>query len=51
LVNFADLAQLRANFGSTCNPITPCPGDITGDGLVNFADLAALRAAFGTTCP
>jgi hypothetical protein len=51
VVNFADLAQLRANFGNTCNPITPCPGDITGDGSVNFGDLAALRAAFGTTCP
>jgi hypothetical protein len=51
LVNFADLAHLRANFGNTCNPITPCPGDITGDGSVDFADLAALRAAFGVPCP
>ena len=25
-VNFADLAVLRANFGATCAPGTPCPG-------------------------
>jgi hypothetical protein len=50
-VNFSDLAELRANFGASCNPGQSCPGDITLDGLVNFADLAALRTDFGNTCP
>lgn len=49
-VNFADLALLRANFGTNCSslpPGTPCLGDFNGDGYVNFGDLAVLRRDFG----
>jgi hypothetical protein len=50
MVNFADLALLRANFGTNCNLLPPgqeCVGDANEDGLVNFADLARLRSEFG----
>ena len=49
-VNFADLALVLANFGTSA-PITQClPGDVTGDGQVSFADLAQVLAQFGNTC-
>jgi parallel beta-helix repeat protein len=51
VVNFADLAILRANFGTTCVGGPGCPGDVNLDGSVNFADLATLRAEFGKSCP
>jgi hypothetical protein len=51
VINFADLALLRANFGKTCTGAPGCPGDVNLDGVVNFADLAALRADFGKNCP
>jgi serine protease AprX len=50
VVNFADLALLRANFGTDCSLLPPeqvCVGDANGDGLVNFGDLAQLRSDFG----
>ncbi len=52
IINFADLALLRASFGTTCTPGTPCPGDINKDGSVNFVDMNLLRASFGASgCP
>lgn len=42
VVNFGDLAALRANFGGT-NPLY----DLNGDGVVNFGDLAIFRSVFG----
>ncbi|MBL9140469.1 MAG: hypothetical protein JNK53_01265 [Phycisphaerae bacterium] len=37
---------------ATIQPIaTPCPEDLTGDGVVNGADLGALLTAWGTTDP
>ncbi|RMF97489.1 MAG: hypothetical protein D6727_05475 [Gammaproteobacteria bacterium] len=41
-VNFADLGQFRAVFG-TADPVA----DMDGNGFVNFADLALFRNAFG----
>jgi hypothetical protein len=41
IVNFADLAYIRANFFST-DP----DADLNGDGIVNFADLAIVKSMF-----
>lgn len=41
-VNFADLAALKANFGTM-----EALYDMNGDGFVNFADLALFRSGFG----
>ncbi len=54
IVNFADLALLKANFFTDCSTLPPgevCVGDINGDGAVNFVDLAILKADMFTTCP
>jgi hypothetical protein len=48
VVNFADLAQLRADFGKIGAPGW-IPADVNLDGSVNFADLAILRSQFGQT--
>ncbi|MFU8828301.1 MAG: hypothetical protein ACNA8P_02600 [Phycisphaerales bacterium] len=32
-----------------CEPVTPCPGDATGDNLVNLADLNLVLANFGSS--
>jgi hypothetical protein len=48
VVNFADLAQLRADFGKIGDPGW-IPADMNFDGYVNFADLAILRSQFGQT--
>jgi hypothetical protein len=48
-VNFADLAELKANFFTDCStlpPATDCVGDINTDGFVNFGDLALMRQEF-----
>ena len=48
-VNFADLAELKANFFADCSELSPgemCLGDLNGDGFVNFADLAKMKADF-----
>jgi hypothetical protein len=44
VVNFADLALLKAAFGGTA-PVY----DLDGNGVVNFADLAAFKNLFGST--
>jgi len=46
VVNFADLAQLRADFGEAGIPGW-IPADLNSDGFINFADLATLRSQFG----
>jgi hypothetical protein len=42
------------DIGADENPagigVTPCPADLTGDGLINLADLIALRANYGAQC-
>lgn len=48
VVNFSDLAQLRADFGNNGDPGW-IPADLNLDGYVNFADLAILRSHFGQT--
>ncbi len=49
LVNFADLAQLKANFFTDCSTLPPgtdCVGDLNNDGFVNFGDLALMKQDF-----
>ncbi|MDX2417947.1 MAG: hypothetical protein QNK19_10855, partial [Xanthomonadales bacterium] len=46
VVNFADLGQLRADFGKVGVPGW-IPADLNSDGYVNRADLAILRGQFG----
>ena len=48
-VNFADLAQMKANFFTDCSTLPPgteCVGDINNDGFVNFGDLALMKQDF-----
>ena len=42
MVNFADLAMLKSNFGAGAADI-----DLDGNGFVNFADLARFKLLFG----
>jgi hypothetical protein len=48
-VNFADLAEMKANFFTDCSTLPPwevCVGDVNNDGFVNFADLALMKENF-----
>jgi hypothetical protein len=48
-VNYADLAELKANFFTDCSTLPPgtdCVGDINNDGFVNFGDLALMKQEF-----
>lgn len=49
IVNFEDLAILKANMFSTCPLGASCLGDANDDGTVNFNDLALLKAEFFRT--
>lgn len=52
-VEYADLSQLRTDFGKTGDPGW-IPADMNSDGFVNFGDLAILRRQFGQNaceCP
>ena len=54
-VNFADLAILKAWFGTDCSTLPPgtdCLADINHDGWVNFGDLALMKQEFSRDdCP
>ncbi len=42
IVNFADLAYIKAHFGTN-----DANADLDGNGIVNFADLAIVKSLFG----
>lgn len=50
-VNFADVTNVLANFGTTGTRCIQNPGDADCNGTVDFADITEVLANFSTMCP